>query len=106
MAIATATTSATLQDRIVEFFTLRQAMRLVEAVPEATRTLAFRGLRVAFQQREAAETLWPRGSTAEALKLAAAALEGATTSLAAFPTEAQLGWLPARRRSPQTPRSG
>jgi F5/8 type C domain len=88
-----AMSAATIQDRVVEFFTLREATRELAAVPEETRNSVFRGLRVAFQKREAAETLWPRGSTAEALRLALAALEGATAALAAFPTEPPPAWI-------------
>jgi hypothetical protein len=78
-------TAATIQDRVLEFFTLREATRQVAAVPEETRSSVFREMRVAFQKREAAETLWPRGSTAEALQLARAAIETVTKALASFP---------------------
>ncbi|MGO8994015.1 MAG: discoidin domain-containing protein [Polyangiaceae bacterium] len=89
-------TAATFQDRVVEFFTLREAARQIAAVPEETRASIFRDMRVAFQKREAAETLWPRGSTAEALKLASTALDTVTSSLSAFP-EPHPAWLERAR---------
>ena len=85
--------AANLQDRVVEFFTLREARRQIAAVPEETRSRVYRDLRIAFQRREAAETLWPRGSTAEALRLAADALETGRAALAAFPPEPHPAWL-------------
>ena len=85
--------AASLQDRVVEFFTLREAGRQLAAIPEETRSSVYRDLRIAFQRREAAETLWPRGSTAEALQLAVEALELARSSLAAFPAEPRPSWL-------------
>jgi hypothetical protein len=91
-------TAATFQDRIVEYFTLRDAARTVAAIPEETRASAFRDLHIGFQKREAAETLWPRGSTAEALRLAAAALETVSASLESFPVEPAPTWL-ARART-------
>jgi hypothetical protein len=85
--------AASIPNRVVEFFTLREATREVAAVPEETRNSVFRGLRLAFQKREAAETLWPRGSTAEALRLAVAGLEAAAGALSAFPTEPPPSWV-------------
>jgi hypothetical protein len=85
--------AATIQNRVVEFFTLREATRDLGAISEETRNSVFRGLRIAFQKREAAETLWPRGSTAEAVGLAVAGLEAATTALASFPTEPPPPWV-------------
>ena len=85
-------TVTSLQDRVLEFFTLREATRRIDAVPEATRGSVFRDARVAFQKREAAETLWPRGSTAEALELASSAIDFASAALAAYP-EPYPAWL-------------
>jgi hypothetical protein len=78
-------TTASLQDRLLEFFTLKDAARQLAAVPEETRASAHRDLRLAFQKREAAETLWPRGSTAEAILLARSAIDLATSALSAMP---------------------
>ena len=52
-------------------------------------------LTLAFQKREAAETLWPRGCAAEALALAKASLDGTAAALAALAagTEAKPAWL-------------
>jgi hypothetical protein len=87
--------TASFRDQVVEFFTLREARRRIAAVPEETRSSVYRGLRLAFQKREAAETLWPRGSTAEALRLAAEATAGAGSALSALaePVDAQPPWL-------------
>ncbi len=83
-----------IQAQVVEFFTLREATREVTALPEETRNAVLRDVRVAFQKREAAETLWPRGSTAEALKLGKASLDGIASALAALPPEPPLSWVP------------
>jgi hypothetical protein len=64
-----------LRDRLVEFFTLREAEREIRAIPPETQASLARGLALAFQRREAAETLWPRGSVAEALRFASAGLD-------------------------------
>jgi len=82
---------------VLEYFTLRDATRVVAAIPEETRSSVFRDLHVAFQKREAAETLWPRGSTAEALKLTVAALDVVTSSLESFPVEPRPTWLERAR---------
>ena len=89
--------AATFPDRVVEFFTLREAARELGAVPAETRATAFRDLRLAFQRRAAAETLWPRGNTAEALKLAANALGTASASLASLSIEPPPPWLAPSR---------
>jgi hypothetical protein len=85
-------TAETLPDRVREFFTLREATRQVAAIPAETRASVFRDARIGFQKREAAETLWPRGSTAEALQLARAAVELVQSALAKFP-EPYPAWL-------------
>jgi hypothetical protein len=86
-------------DRVREFFTLREAERESKAVPEDARATAVRGLAVAIQKREAAETLWPRGSTAEALRLAKASIDLAASTLDALgATEApKPAWLVGAR---------
>src|SRR5580698_6108873 len=90
-------TAATFQDRVLEYFTLRDASRTVASIPEETRASVYRGLHLAFQKREAAETLWPRGSTAEALKLAVAALDTVISSLESFPADLRPTWLDKAR---------
>jgi hypothetical protein len=90
-------TAATLQDRVREYFTLNDAQRIVATIPEEARASTYRDLHVAFQKREAAETLWPRGSTAEALKLAVAALDTVNAALATFPVEPHPTWLERAR---------
>jgi hypothetical protein len=77
------------QDRALEFFTLRETEKAVRAIPEAARTTARRELSLAFQKRDAAETLWPRGSCAEALRLARASVETAATALETFASSAE-----------------
>jgi hypothetical protein len=64
-----------------EFFTLTEREREARVLPEEERTSLQRALRLAAQKREAAETLWPRGSTAEGLKLASASLDTASSAL-------------------------
>src|SRR6185312_11531975 len=71
-------------DRVREFFTLDAAERAVRAIPEGPRTTAARELALAFQKRAAAETLWPRGSCAEALRLARASVDAAASALESF----------------------
>jgi hypothetical protein len=78
------TSHAAPQDRALEFFTLREAEKAVRALPEAARTTAQRDLSLAFQKRDAAETLWPRGSCAEALRLARASVDAAVAALETF----------------------
>jgi hypothetical protein len=78
---------------LVEYFTLREAAQAVAAIPAETRASALRDLRRAFQMREAAETLWPRGSAAEALKLAVASLDVVRSALAALSLEPPPPWL-------------
>jgi len=87
--------SPPLADRVREFFTLQSAEREIRALPEGPRSSAQRELAVAFQKRDAAETLWPRGSCAEALKLARAALDGAASALESFAaaTESRPTWV-------------
>jgi hypothetical protein len=85
--------AATIQSRVIEFFTLRESAREIATIPEEVRAAVHRELRLAFQKREAAETLWPRGSTAEAFKLAIASLDGVKTALDTYPGEAP-AWLP------------
>jgi hypothetical protein len=89
-------TAASIQDRVLEFFTLQDATRQIGAVSEETRASVHRDLRIAFQKREAAETLWPRGSTAEALLLARTATELASSALGAFP-EPRAAWVEKAR---------
>jgi hypothetical protein len=84
-------------DRVREFFTLADAARQLESVPEATRVSLHHDMRLAFQKREAAETLWPRGSSAEALALVRAGVETASGALAALP-EPHAAWV-ARART-------
>jgi hypothetical protein len=83
-------------DRVREFFTLADAARQLESVPEATRASLHHDMRLAFQKREAAETLWPRGSSAEALALARAGVEAALAALAALP-EPHAAWVTRAR---------
>src|SRR5450755_1279489 len=71
-----------LRDSVFEFFTLRRAEGEARALEGDVASAIVRDLAVAFQRRKAAETLWPRESAAEAIKLARAALEGASSSLA------------------------
>jgi F5/8 type C domain-containing protein len=85
-------TAETLPDRVREFFTLREATRQVAAIPAEARASVFRDARIGFQKREAAETLWPRGSTAEALQLARDAVDLVQSALAKFP-EPSPAWL-------------
>jgi hypothetical protein len=83
-------------DRIREFFTLRETERTLRALPESPRAALTRGLTLAFQRRDAAETLWPRGSTAEAYRLAREALDSASSALDSFAAEASPPrWIPA-----------
>src|ERR1700722_6608588 len=89
--------AASIQNRVVEFFTLREATRDLATVSEETRNSVFRGLRIAFQKREAAETLWPRGSTAEALRPPLAGVEAGTAALASFATEPPPEWITRAR---------
>jgi hypothetical protein len=56
-------------DRVREFFVLQEAERGARSLPDADRALVLREVGLASQRRQAAETLWPRGSGAEALKL-------------------------------------
>jgi hypothetical protein len=87
-AAATAPSAPPFADRVKEFFTLQGAERAVKSLPQEARTSAQRELAIAFQKRDAAETLWPRGSCAEALKLARASLDVASAALDAFDTSA------------------
>jgi hypothetical protein len=82
-------------ERVREFFTLQSAEREVKALPEGPCAVARRQLAIAFQKRDAAETLWPRGSCAEALKLARVALETAASALdeLAAATDGKLAWV-------------
>jgi len=86
---------AAISHRLREFFTLRDAERESRALPEETRAMTTHALTLAFQKREAAETLWPRGCAAEALALAKASLDGTAAALAALAagTEAKPAWL-------------
>jgi hypothetical protein len=83
-AAAATVPSPPLTDRVKEFFTLESAERAVKALPEGPRATAHRELALSFQKRDAAETLWPRGSCAEALKLARASLDVAASALESF----------------------
>lgn len=53
-----------------EFFSLRQTEARAAAIPAEKRTSMARSLRLAIQKRDAAETLWLAGLTAEGLRLA------------------------------------
>jgi hypothetical protein len=77
------------RDRLVEFFTLKEAERAARELPAEVRSAFARGLSLATQKREAAETLWPRGSMAEAFGLALGALEAAEGTLSSFRDAAQ-----------------
>src|SRR5438477_6557501 len=105
-AAANAAPSSPLADRVREFFTLRAAEREIRALPEGPRTSAQRELAIAFQKRDAAETLWPRGSCAEALKLARAALDAAASALESFAaaTESRPPWVDAAQAVAATAR--
>jgi hypothetical protein len=83
------TSAAAPQARVLEFFTLREAEKAVRALPEGPRGTVQRDLALAFQKRDAAETLWPRGSCAEALHLARASLEATGAALDAFAAAAE-----------------
>jgi hypothetical protein len=87
--------SPPLTDRLKEFFTLASAERAVKALPEGPRATAQRELALSFQKRDAAETLWPRGSCAEALKLARASIDVAASALESFATslDARPSWI-------------
>jgi hypothetical protein len=85
----------TFPDRMREFFTLREAEREVRALPEEARGALTRDLALASQKRQAAETLWPSGSMAEALRLAHSALSSASSALESFPSTAP--WIPRAR---------
>jgi hypothetical protein len=76
--------SAGASNPLREFFLLQGAERAARALPEGPREAARRELAIAFQKRDAAETLWPRGSTAEAMKLARASIDAAASALDAF----------------------
>jgi hypothetical protein len=73
-----------LTNHVREFFTLREAERAARAFSVDVRAPAKRAFDLAVQRREAAETLWPRGSAAEALKLATLSLEGMSAVLDAL----------------------
>src|SRR3974390_3441343 len=77
------------QDRVLEFFTLRETEKAVRALPEGLRSAAHRSLALAFQKRDAAETLWPRGSCGEAMRLARASLDASVEALESFSSGAE-----------------
>jgi hypothetical protein len=87
--------TAALSLRLREFFTLQDAERESRAFPEEARASTTHALALAFQKREAAETLWPRGCTAEALRLAKGSLDQTATALELLGTgtEAKPEWL-------------
>lgn len=70
-----------IREQIQEFFTLRRTEREASAFPDAVRLPLERSLSLAFQRREAAETLWPRGSMAEGMSLARSAIAVAASAL-------------------------
>ncbi len=80
------TQQAALPHRVREFLTLREAERESRALPEDVRAKTTYGLALAFQKREAAEALWPRGCAAEALLLAKASVDLAASVLESFDT--------------------
>jgi len=85
-----------LRDRAREFFTLEEMERASHALPEEKRATVSRALEFTAQRREAAETLWPRGSTAEALGLLYASLDDLSSALSDLASEtaaASLPWL-------------
>jgi hypothetical protein len=92
--------TAALTERLREYYTLGAAEREARAIPVEARIAARRALTLAFQKREAAETLWPRGSSAEALRLARASVDAAAAALESFGAgaDAQPEWL-ARARA-------
>ena len=74
------------RDRLVEFFTLSRAEEELRTMPEDFRSWLAREFSISFQKREAAETLWPRGSGAEALRLARAGLDTALSAVGSAST--------------------
>ena len=72
---------AAILGRVREFFTLRETERATHALPDDARASVLRELALASQRREAAETLWPHGSAAEALGLLGRSLEGIAAAL-------------------------
>ncbi len=67
--------------RVIEYFTLREAEAALARLPELSRAAIADGIELARQQAAAAEALFAVGHTVEALRLAREALE--TTQLAA-----------------------
>ncbi len=61
--------------RVVEFFTLKDALRAAEGVPERTRSALAERLALGRQRADCADILWTNGHTAEGLSLALAALD-------------------------------
>jgi len=62
---------------IPEFFLLRHAREVARATPASTRDAVSRALRLSRQRHGAADALWAAGHPAEAIRLAAAALQAA-----------------------------
>jgi hypothetical protein len=73
-----------IRDRAREFFTLDEMERAARALPDEQRAEVSRAIEFASQKREAAETLWPRGSAAEALKLLYSSLDELDAALGAL----------------------
>lgn len=82
---------------LVEFFTLENAARTVDAIGEPARREVHAALLLGRQKALCAETLWANGHTAEGLRLAVAALE---ETLRAAPA---LGGAPAKVRAADSP---
>src|ERR1700733_1692342 len=82
--VAGTMTFQSLPNRAREFFMLGETERAVRALPGEARDSVQREMELASQRRDAAETLWPRGSAAEALKLLFVALDGVSAALDAL----------------------
>jgi hypothetical protein len=84
--------AAAIQEHLAEFFTLRQTERALLAIPAELRESIAVDAAIAVQKREAAETLWPRGNMAEALRLARESKAQWEKAFAGFPEDSVPPW--------------